>query len=84
MKQENQLSIEDLLMIPPVSETKAKSEEKVLSPRELSEQGKKFTVEDEKRWTDTVWEVQQKERLRNNWVNWFEACDLYRKERDES
>jgi aspartyl/asparaginyl beta-hydroxylase (cupin superfamily) len=78
MKKENQGSVEDLSVCTPAPTQKTKK--LILSPSELAQQGKKFTPGDEKRWKDAVFEVQHRERWKGNWINWFDACAIYRKE----
>jgi aspartyl/asparaginyl beta-hydroxylase (cupin superfamily) len=78
----DKISLDDLVDTPaPASQSKQKSKKVILSPRELAEQGKKFTPEDEKRWKQAVFEVQHRERWKGNWINWFDACTIYRNER---
>jgi hypothetical protein len=56
--------------------------DKIYSPSELRQQGIKWTKEDADRWETEVWEVYRREWRNGNAINWFQACDIYRAERD--
>lgn len=68
-----QLTIDDLI-VQPVTD-------KVYSPKELHDMGRKWTKEDSDRWEQAVWEVWRRE-TQKSFITWIEACNIYRKERD--
>jgi hypothetical protein len=75
----DQISFGDFLVDTPKSVSKRKAEGKKLiySPKELAVQGKKFSAVDERLWTEAVFDLQRRERSRDNWIDWFQACAMF-------
>jgi hypothetical protein len=77
----DQISFEELLVESRPQSSKIKPKrKKIYSLSELAAQGKNFCAEEERRWTEAVFELQRQERSNDNWLDWFQCCELFRKE----
>jgi hypothetical protein len=56
--------------------------DKIYSPSELHQQGIAWTMKDAERWEAEIWKVYKREWSNGNIINWFQAIEIYRAERD--
>ncbi|MED0738704.1 hypothetical protein [Aneurinibacillus thermoaerophilus] len=75
-----QMTIDDLLNQP--GHLPVRDPNKVYAPFELYGMGIKWTMEDERLWQKEVWKIYNREWAKKNYINWFQAIDIYIAERD--